>query len=153
MAITAEDTSTILKILKQIPLMEELNEQDHLEIIRHITLEYYPKDYVIFHENGEGDAFYIVKKGVVRIFHEAKDPVDTDEEVDVAMLGDGDFFGEMALISEKTRNATAKTKEESEVFKLKKEDFIQLVSSNTNMASRISSEFLKRLKTNMRDQS
>lgn len=152
MPINAEDTSTILRILKQIPLMEELNEQDHLEIIKHITLEYFPKDYVIFHENGVGDAFFIVKKGMVRIFHEAKDPTDTDEEVEVAMLADGDFFGEMALISEKPRNATAQTKEESEVFKLKKDDFIQLVSSNTNMAGRISSEFLKRLKANMRDQ-
>ena len=145
MPMTAEDTSVILKILRQIPLMAELNEQDHLEIIKHITLEYYPKNYVIFHENDPGDAFFIVKKGIVRIFHESPEP---DEEKDVAMLADGDFFGEMALIGEKPRNATARTMEDSEVFKLKKDEFIQLVSSNNNMASRISSEFLKRLKDN-----
>lgn len=150
MAITQEDTSTILRILKQIPLLEELNEADHKEIIKQITLEFYPKDYVIFHENDAGDAFYIVKKGMVRIFHEAPAGETKYDEKDVAMLADGDFFGEMALIGDKPRNATAKTVEESEVFKLKKDDFIQLVSSNTNMASRISSEFLKRLKTNMR---
>ena len=149
MPITAEDISTITRILKQIPLMAELNEDDHKEIIKHIVMEYYPKDYVLFHEGDVGDAFFIIKRGVVRIFHEAPSP---DEEQEVAMLGDADFFGEMALISDKPRNATSKTMEESEVFKLNKDDFIQLVSSNPNMASRISSEFLKRLKLNMRNQ-
>lgn len=149
MAISSEDTSTILGILKNIPLMAELNEADHREIIKHITLEYFPKNYVIFHENDPGDAFFIVKRGMIRIFHEAPKP---DDEKEVAMLGDNDFFGEMALISDKPRNATSQAVEETEVFKLKKEDFIQLVSSNPNMASKISSEFLRRLKLNLKEQ-
>lgn len=147
MAISSEDTTIILPILKNIPLMAELNEEDHREIIKHVTLEYFPKNYIIFHENDPGDSFFIVKRGMVRIFHEAPKP---DDEKEVAMLGDNDFFGEMALISERPRNATAQAVEESEVFKLKKNDFIQLVSSNPNMASRISSEFLKRLKINLK---
>ncbi len=149
MPITPEDTSTITRILKQIPLMAELNEADHQEIIKHIVMEYYPKVYMLFHEGEAGDAFFIFNRGVIRIFHEAPSP---DEEREVDVLGDNDFFGEMALISDKPRNATAKTMEESEVFKLSKDDFIQLVSSNPNMASRISSEFLKRLKLNIRNQ-
>lgn len=146
---TQDDASVITRILKQIPLLADLNADDHKEIIKRITLEYFPKDHVIFHENDAGDAFYIIKRGIVRIFHEEQG--DKDEE-EIAMLGDDDFFGEMALMSDKPRNATAKTVEDSEIFKLAKDDFIQLVSSNPNMASRISSEFLKRLKTNIRGQ-
>ncbi|HLG25383.1 MAG TPA: cyclic nucleotide-binding domain-containing protein [Candidatus Gracilibacteria bacterium] len=149
MAINNEDISTILRILKQIPLMQELNEEDHKEIIKRITLEYFPKNYVVFKEGEPGDAFYIVKRGMVKVFHEAKDG---GEEKGVAMLGDNDFFGEMALISDKPRNATTQTMEESEVFKLQKEDFIQLVSSNPNMAHLVSSEFLTRLKLNLREE-
>lgn len=144
---TADDASAILKILKNIPLMAELNEDDHREIIKSITLEYFPKNYLIFHENDPGDAFYIIKRGMIRVFHEASRP---DDEKEVAMLSDNDFFGEMALISDNKRNATTQALEESEVFKLKKDDFIQLISSNPNIASRISGEFLKRLKMNLK---
>lgn len=145
--ISNDDVTLILGILKKIPLMQELNEQDHREVIKHITLELFPAEHVIFSETDAGDSFYIIKSGMVRIFHPASS---SEEEKEVAMLGDNDFFGEMALISEKPRNATTKTVEETQCFKLVKEDFIQLVSSNPNMASRISSEFLKRLKINMR---
>ena len=148
-AITPENQISILPILKKIPLLEELNEDDHKEIIKHITLEYFPAHHIIFNEGDPGDAVFIIKKGVVRIHHKGPTPEIVEE---VAMLGDNDVFGEMAIISEKPRNATAETMEESEVFILKKEDFIQLVSANPGMASRISSEFLKRLKINLRSQ-
>lgn len=145
--ISHDDVTMILGILKKIPLMEELNEEDHREVIQRITLELFPANHIIFKEGDPGDSFYIIKSGMVRVFHPADTP---EEEQEVAMLGDNDFFGEMALISEKPRNASTKTVEETQCFKLAKDDFIQLVSSNPQMASRISSEFLKRLKINMR---
>lgn len=145
--ISHDDVTTILNILKKIPLMEELNEEDHREVIKHITLELFPANHVVFKEGDPGDSFFIIKTGMVRVYHPADAP---ENEKEVAMLGDNDFFGEMALISEKPRNASTKTVEETQCFKLLKDDFIQLVSSNPNMASRISSEFLKRLKINMR---
>ncbi len=149
MPLTSEDTSTITAILKKIPLMEELNEAEHQEIIKRITLEYYPKNYTIFKEGDQGDAFFIIKRGMIRVFHAGEAAV-LDQEV--AMLSDNDFFGEMALIEDKPRNATVQTMEDSEVFKLKREDFVQLVSLNPNMASRISNEFLKRFKNNLREE-
>jgi len=149
MPISNEDISAITRILKQLELFNGLIEADHAEIIKRITLEYYPKAHTLFKEGDAGDSFYIIKRGMVRIFHEG---IAENADKETAMLGDGDFFGEMALMSDKPRNATAATVEESEVFKLKKDDFIQLVSSDPNMASRISGEFLKRLKANMREQ-
>jgi len=137
---------SILPILKKIPLLADLNEDDHKEIIKHIELQYYPAHQVLFKENDRGDAVYIIKRGVVRIYHPGAEPI---EDQEISMLGDNDVFGEMAIISEKPRNASAQTMEESEIFVLKKDDFIQLVSSNPNMASRVSSEFLKRFKINL----
>lgn len=146
---STSDATSILPILKRIPLLEELNEDDHREIIKHITLEYYPARHIVFHENDPGDAVYIIKRGVIRIYHEGQGN-DQEEDKEVAILGDNDVFGEMAIISEKPRNASAQTMEESEIFVLKKDDFVSLVSSNTDMASRISAEFLKRLKLNLK---
>lgn len=141
------DIGTVLRILQQIPLMKELNEADHKAIIDRIVMEYYPKNYFIFKEGDPGDAFYIIKRGIVRIFHEASSKAG---EKEVTMLGDNDFFGEMSLISERSRNATSQAMEDSEIFRLKKEDFIQLLSSQPDMANRISIEFLKRLKINIK---
>ena len=142
------DSMSVLPILKKIPLLADLNEDDHKEIIKHIEMQYFPARQVVFKEGDPGDAVYIIKRGVVRIYHPAAQPIDENE---VAMLGDNDVFGEMAIISEKPRNASAQTMEECEVFVLKKDDFIQLVSSNPNMASRISSEFLTRFKINLKE--
>lgn len=127
--------------------MEDLNEDDHREIITRITLEFFPKGHMIFKEGDPGDSFYIIKRGMVRVFHKADDPAD---EIEVAMLGDDDFFGEMALISEKPRNASTQAVEDTEAFKLIKDDFINLVSTSHGMASRISDEFLRRFKINDR---
>jgi len=147
MAISDSDISAITNILKQLDLFKDLNEKDHAEIIKRITLEYYPKNHILFHEGDAGGNFYIIKRGMVRIYHET-DGKPTDQ--DTATLGNGDFFGEMALIGDKPRNNSAQTIEESEIFVLKKDDFINLVSSDPNMASRISNEFIKRIKINNR---
>jgi len=147
MPISGADITAITNILKQLALFKDLNEADHAEIIKRITMEYYPKNHILFHEGDAGDCFYIIKRGMVRIFHETTDsPVSGD----TATFGNGDFFGEMALIQDKPRNNSAQTIEESEIFKLKKDDFIKLVSSDPNMASRISDKFLDHMKINMR---
>ncbi len=136
------DNNLILGILKKIPLLSELNEQDHAEVIQHITLQYFPANYTLFNEGDAGDKLYIIKAGMVKIFH----PASPDQAV--AMLGPNDFFGEMALYEEKPRNASAQTVEESEIFILNKQDFFALVLKNQSIAGKMSEEFLRRVQEN-----
>ena len=65
-------------------------------------------------------------------------------------MGEGDFFGEMALMSDAPRSATVETVEDCEIFVLKKEDFFDLVSNNPDMAYHLSDECLRRMKENSR---
>ncbi|MBI2463367.1 cyclic nucleotide-binding domain-containing protein [Candidatus Peregrinibacteria bacterium] len=138
------EKNSILPILKKIPLFETFNEMDYEKIVKNITLQYYPPRHVIFAEKDQGDALYIIKSGKVRIFH----PVGQDEGEKVADLKENDFFGEMSLFSEEKRNASAITETECELFKLLKKDFCELLLKDENMASRLSSEFIRRLKEN-----
>ena len=92
---------------------------------------------------------YIIKKGQVKIFQGPLN--DDDEQVALATLSNDSFFGEMALVSEKPRNANALTLEESEIFILKKEDFYSLINENPSLAEQISSEFIHRIRENMRN--
>ena len=140
------DASVLIPILKQIPIFAELDESIHREIIERIVLMYYPKGYTIFNQDDEGDALYIVKEGGVEIYHPAKDEGDLDQKI--AEIKKGGFFGEMALISEETRNASARTMEESEVFILNKSDFAKLLETNTTLAQHVSATMVSRLNEN-----
>jgi len=66
--------------------------------------ELYNQDEVIFREGTKGDKLYIILDGKVRI---TKNIPGVGEEA-LAILGKGDFFGEMALVDEKNRSADAR---------------------------------------------
>ncbi len=136
------ENSSILPILKQIPLFTELTEEDHAEIIKNITLQYFPAEHVLFHEGEVGDKLYIIKSGMVKIFHPS------EPETAVAMLGTNEFFGEMALFEDNPRSATAMTTEDTEIFLLEKADFYTLVLKNQSIAGKLSEEFLNRIQKN-----
>jgi len=140
------DASVILPILKKIPLFADLDENLHREIIAQIVLMYYPADYTIFNEGDAGDALYIIKKGQVEVFHPSKAEGELLQKV--ADIGDGGFFGEMALVSETPRNASVKTTADTEVFILSKKNFSELLQTNTSLAEQISATTLARMKDN-----
>mgnify|MGYP005654361093 FL=1 len=105
-------------------------------------MQYFPADYTLFNEGDMGDKLYIIKTGMVKIFH----PSEPGKEV--AMLGPNEFFGEMALFEDNPRSATAVTTAESEVFLLEKANFYELVLKNESIASKLSAEFLSRVQAN-----
>lgn len=140
------DSSILLPILKKIPLFEELDPTLHHEIIQRIVLMYYPTNYVFFKEGDQGDALYIIKRGQVQIYKEPREAGDLPKNL--AEIGDNGFFGEMALVSEVPRNASAKSLTEAEVFILSKDDFKKLLDSNTKLAEQISATVISRLKEN-----
>ena len=140
----------IVDILKQIPFFQDLNEEDHTQIINNITLEYYPANHLVFKQGDPGDGLYIIKSGKVKIFQgPAESPL---EQHVLAELEANAFFGEMSLVSDKPRNASALTLENCEIFVLKKEDFMKLVQSTAGFAEKISNEFIDRTKKNVRDE-
>lgn len=144
------DASLLIPILKQIPIFSALDPQLHQEIIQHIVLMYYPKGYTLFKQNDEADALYIVKQGQVEIYNEPKEEGDLPQKI--AEINDGGFFGEIALVSESPRTASAKTLIDSQVFILSKQDFKNLLASNTVLAEQISATVVARMKENDKQQ-
>lgn len=138
---------SLLPILKKIPLFTELDEAQHQAIIQNIQMQYFQKGHTIFSQGDPGDGMFIIKSGMCRVVR--KKP--TGEEQEIAVLEPNDFFGEMALISDEPRNATVVTVSDSEMFVLRKADFFHLVEKTPGLASRISNEFIKRVKKNTKD--
>ncbi len=98
-----------------------------------IPLHFEPNE-VIFHEGDVGDYLYIITKGKVEVLKLIE-----GKSVPVATLCQGEYFGEMALVNQRTRSATIRCIEATDVLALRKKDFGLLVSS----FSQLKSEFEK----------
>ena len=75
----------------------------------------------------KGETYYIIKSGRVSVLKKGKGE---SEEKQVALLGEGDGFGEEALIRDDPRNATCRAFEETTVYALDKFDFDQILKSS-----------------------
>lgn len=133
----------IINILKTVPFFQSLNEAQHEAIAAKITEQFYPANYRLFTKGDLGEAMYIIKSGQVRIF---------DDHKAIATLKAGDFFGEMALIEAKNRNASAETLSECEVFLLKKDEFITLLEEAPEIKDIIGETFKDRKAQNSNQQ-
>ncbi len=75
-----------------------------------------------------GDAFYVIDMGRAEVWQTG---LFDDEPQKVAELGEGDSFGEEALVGGGTRNATVRMTENGQLLRLEKDDYIQLLSDKT----------------------
>lgn len=73
---------------------------------------------IIFHQGDLGDNVYVIEQGECDVIRESDGSSAT-----LARLQAGDYFGEMALLSDKTRNATIQARTSVEVLLIPKEDF------------------------------
>ncbi len=91
-------------------------------------------DETIIKQGDDGDYYYIIKTGKCKVTRPSK----TGSELVLANLGDGDAFGEEALLSEAKRNANIVMTTDGTLMRLSKEDFNELLKEP--MLSWVSSE-------------
>jgi rhodanese-related sulfurtransferase len=78
---------------------------------------------IIFRQGDPGDCFYIITSGKVRVFRKDKDGLETQ----LSVLGAGESFGEMALLTGEARSANVETLEETGFMVLSKEQFERIL--------------------------
>ena len=100
----------------------------------------YNTDDVIFLEYEKGDKFYLVQSGSVKITKVIKD---VEKLLDIVYAGE--FFGEMAILEDTTRSASAIANEPTVLLELRKENFQSILANNTVMALKLSKTFAKRI--------
>lgn len=86
---------------------------------------HYERDETIFNEGDIGDFLYIIVSGKVSVLKNKEDG--TQEQI--ATLGPGEYFGEMALLNQNRRSATIKCLESIDVLALRKSDFGALMAN------------------------
>ena len=102
----------------------------------------YPKNSMIILEEEYGDKLFIVKSGTVKITRVN----DEGKEVILALLGSGDFFGEMAILDGESRSANALAQEKCELVTINREDFLDLLKNNFQICMNLLEELAVRLR-------
>ena len=97
---------------------------------------------MIILEEEYGDKIFIVKEGTVKITRVN----DEGKEVILALLGVGDFFGEMAILDGKSRSANALAQEKCECVTINREEFLNLLRNNYRICMNLLEEMAVRLR-------
>jgi CRP-like cAMP-binding protein len=107
-----------LRLLKSVRLLEQIPEGQLATLGEFLAPVEFADDAVIFEEGGQGDSLYFVTSGRVRISKK----VSAGEMKDLAILGPGDCFGEMALVDDVARSAQAAAAGAVKLFRLHRQD-------------------------------
>lgn len=114
----------------------EMLEPDTKQMVR-----VYNRESMIFCECQSGTELYIIQKGRVKI-----SKIVDNNEVLLAVLKEGDMFGEMALLENKPRSATAITAaEECQLLAVNRQNFNQMVSTQPQLIARLTTTLADRI--------
>ena len=102
----------------------------------------YNEGQVIILQGEKGNCMYEIQEGQVEVIQEKN-----DEEVRLAVLGRGDFFGEMAIFDREVRSATVRALGIVRVLTIDKRTFLRKITQDPSLAFRI----IERMSNRIRD--
>lgn len=107
--------------LINIPLFSGLSNRERMRLAGSLRQRHYKPGQIIFHEGDPGDALYVVRSGMVRIYTGGRE---NGFETSIILFGrPGDVFGELAVIDGAPRSASAKAMEDTLVYVMARETF------------------------------
>lgn len=98
---------------------------------------------VIFSTGDKGDGFYVVQKGGVEIFAD----VGNNETRVLARIGPGDFFGEMAVLDDVPRSASARAEFDTKAIYISRAELLVFLEKRPELALKLVHEFSRRVRT------
>ncbi|HZN09626.1 MAG TPA: DUF1003 domain-containing protein [Pyrinomonadaceae bacterium] len=131
-----------LEALRSVPLFASLDDEAAKELRNLLSEKVVPQNTRLFNQGDRGDAMYLIESGRVRISIRDHDK----QELTLAELAQGDFFGEMSIIDGRQRSADARVLEEARLAVLSRDDFLRFVRTNSHVALEMLSALTDRLR-------
>ena len=132
----------MINYFKLVPLFSSLKDEELDAILNHSSKMNYPKNKIIFLEDEEGNELYMILKGSVKVVRISE----SGEEITLAVLQKGDFFGEMSLLDGKPRSATVVSDEDSVLILFNKNNFEKVIEKYPRIALKLLKELTLRLR-------
>ncbi len=128
-----------LETLKPLSLFKDLTPVELASVAPLFFEKSYLQNATLFVEGMTGEILYLIKKGSVHITKKGPN----NQEIVLATLKEGEFLGEMSLIDNRPRTATAKVAEESQLLVMTKKAFTTLLEKHPDIALKILLVFLR----------
>jgi CRP/FNR family transcriptional regulator, cyclic AMP receptor protein len=131
-----------LEALRSVPLFASLDDEAAEALRELLEVEVFPEGRVLFRKGETGDAMYLIEDGRVRIHVRDAD----GDDVTLAELAGGDFFGEMAILDGKDRSADATVLADARLAVLSREHFLDFVRRDPGVALNMLAAITSRLR-------
>lgn len=131
--------------LKKVPLFDDLSQDAFVELVNKLGYHRHAAGELIIREGDPGRSFFIIVEGKVRIFKQGAD----GGELTLAHLGEGAFFGEMALLSGAPRTANVAAEEDTEILEVTDVVLRQLATKYPQVISSLKNFYRLRLLNNV----
>ena len=128
-----DQISDRLHLLKQVALFKGLEASDLTDLAERMSERHYTAGSKVFDAGEPGRSMFVVSEGLVSVRLLAE-----DREIDVALLGPGQFFGEMSLLTGEPRSASIVAVTDSLVFEIDRSDLEPLLISSPSAAQVLS---------------
>lgn len=119
---------SLVAALRRVPLFAELEDRALLELVGATCNFSWRTGSVVFDKGSESAALFVVLSGSIRILD-----VDGGQEVEVARVGPGEFFGEQSLLRERTHSKRAVAAEDAELMMLARGPLEELLASRPEL--------------------
>lgn len=118
--------STSSRALQTVPFFANLSQGEAEDLAERLVIRRFSPGQIIFHHGDPGGLLYIIMRGKVKIAHSTPE----GNEALLAILGEDDFFGELALLDDSPRSATAEALQLTETLTLHRDEFISFIHNN-----------------------
>lgn len=119
-----------LKLLKSLHLLDKIPDEQLAALDQFLKPKTVAEGGVVFEEGSPGDSLFFVVAGRVAISKK----ISGGQRKDLAVLGPGDCFGEMALLETSTRSARASAQGQTTLLELARQDFDRWLKSHAELA-------------------
>jgi CRP-like cAMP-binding protein len=136
------DINQLASFLRGVELLNHLKDSDLERVADLCQLVRFRRAETIFSESQPGGSLYVVMSGRIKIFGSSSQ----GRSKTFAFLEPGDFFGEMSLLDDEVRSASASALEDSVLIMLKREDFKKLILTRPAMAEAVLKTIAQRLR-------
>lgn len=132
--------------LKQIRWFDELPDDMLATLAQQVRKHSLNQDEVLFHKGDVGDSLFIILSGRIKVF--SLD--DQGEEVALNQVSAGEIIGEMSLLDYEPRSASVVALEKTTVLELGREDFMEILKRQPELALSVIRNLSSRLRHNTR---
>ncbi|MFA6457632.1 MAG: cyclic nucleotide-binding domain-containing protein, partial [Bacteroidota bacterium] len=103
------------EFLSKIPIFKFLPEEDHISLVSLWKIRTLNAGEVLFRKGEPGSSMYVIEEGEIEIVLPVDPPVN---EVQLSIMREGEFFGELSLFADTPRTATARASVDTKLVEM-----------------------------------